>query len=236
MNNDLNDLLKVHEEISQGGPWLSAARTWMQSNVPRGDTLTWGSREPVMVPFAALEELARKVAVAAVMHERANQANQSKDMELVAWDVYEQRKYGPSGDKHHRVLWVEHYKLPDGSTPDLDNLLLSARTGETSGGKTIHVKPLYTKDVAFEFTDAMIAKMAKALQVDEKYVRTGRTPSVTGYGDEKPRDNHPTHSAIPLLPTTASAVDPDECAAKSGSCEREPCGPKGEIQCKHCGG
>ena len=60
----------------------------------------------------------------------------------VAWDVYESRIYGAPGEKNHRVLWVEHYKRDDGSTPDLDWLLNSARNGGLSGGKTIHVRPL----------------------------------------------------------------------------------------------
>jgi hypothetical protein len=71
----MNDCIEVRNEIAKGGEWLSAARTWMQSNVPRGDTLCWGDRQPVLVPFAALEDLARAVAVAAVLAERRKTPN-----------------------------------------------------------------------------------------------------------------------------------------------------------------
>lgn len=63
-------MLEVNDELSKGGEWLGAARNWMQSNIKGGDTLTWSSSEPVYVPFCKLEELALKVAQAAVYHER----------------------------------------------------------------------------------------------------------------------------------------------------------------------
>jgi hypothetical protein len=69
-------------------------------------------------------------------------------MEPVAWDVYEHRVYGAPGETRHRVLWVEHYRIQDGSTPDLDWLLkLAYEKGGTDGGaKTIHVRPLIYGD------------------------------------------------------------------------------------------
>lgn len=66
---------------------------------------------------------------------------------VVAWDVYEFRIYGAPGETRHRVLWVEHYRLADGSTPDLDNLLEAARIrGLDEGARTIHVRPLVYGD------------------------------------------------------------------------------------------
>lgn len=65
----------VYEEIAAGGEWLGAARTWMQSNIHNGGTLTWDSGTPVQVPFYKLEELARKAAFAAVLHERTRVNN-----------------------------------------------------------------------------------------------------------------------------------------------------------------
>lgn len=64
-------------------------------------------------------------------------------MEIVAWDVFERRIFGAPGESHHKVLWIEHYRREDGSTPDLDWLLEKAREGGSDGGKTIHVRPLY---------------------------------------------------------------------------------------------
>lgn len=63
---------------------------------------------------------------------------------VVAWDVYDRRIYGAPGETRHCVLWVEHYRLPDGTTPDLDELLQAARNGGIdSGARTIYVKPLH---------------------------------------------------------------------------------------------
>lgn len=63
---------------------------------------------------------------------------------VVAWDVYERRIYGAPGETRHRVLWVEHYRRPDGTTPDLDEMLRAAREGGIdSGARTIHVRPLH---------------------------------------------------------------------------------------------
>ena len=66
--------------------------------------------------------------------------------EPVAWDVFELRLYGAPQEKQHRVLWVDRYTYPDGSTPDLDDLLEAAKTegGIDGGAKTLHVRPLYT--------------------------------------------------------------------------------------------
>jgi hypothetical protein len=65
--------------------------------------------------------------------------------EPVAWDVFELRLYGAPQQKQHRVLWVDRYTQPDGSTPDLDGLLEAAKTegGIDGGAKTLHVRPLY---------------------------------------------------------------------------------------------
>lgn len=64
---EVRDIL---ETISFGGDWLGAARTWLQSNVKRGDTLLWSSNEEVRVPFRSFERFARTVATAAVFEDR----------------------------------------------------------------------------------------------------------------------------------------------------------------------
>jgi len=61
---------EVLADLQKGGEWLGAARVWMQSNVRGGDSITWGSTEQVSVSFAALEALALRVAVAAVVDDR----------------------------------------------------------------------------------------------------------------------------------------------------------------------
>ena len=65
-----------------------------------------------------------------------------RDDSVVAWDVYERCLYGTPGQTTHRVLWVEYYTRPDGTTPDLDRLLWEARDGGIGGNRTIHVKSL----------------------------------------------------------------------------------------------
>lgn len=63
--------------------------------------------------------------------------------DVVAWDIYEQRIYGSPGETRHRVLWVEDYRLDDGSTPDLDWMLETAiKGGIDAGARTIYVRPL----------------------------------------------------------------------------------------------
>lgn len=60
----------VRKELEGGGAWLGAARTWMQWNIPGGDTLTWSSTHPVTIPFCKLQELALEVAAAAIEADR----------------------------------------------------------------------------------------------------------------------------------------------------------------------
>ena len=73
--------------------------------------------------------------------------NNKGESPVAAWDVYERRIYGAPGEKRHRILWVEDYRLPDGTTPDLDWLLESARDGGIeSSARTIHVRPLVYAD------------------------------------------------------------------------------------------
>ena len=42
---------------SKGGKWLAAARSFLQWNVPKGDSLIWGSNETVTLTVKQIEEL-----------------------------------------------------------------------------------------------------------------------------------------------------------------------------------
>jgi hypothetical protein len=77
----------------------------------------------------------------------------AEKQEPVAWDVFELRLYGAPQEKQHRVLWVDRYTHPDGSTPDLDGLLEAAKKagGIDGGAKTLHVRPLYTTPPAAQW-------------------------------------------------------------------------------------
>jgi len=65
--------------------------------------------------------------------------------QVVAWDILEARIYGVPGETRHRVLWVDEYTQPDGSTPDLDDLLDAAQKqgGIDGGGRTISIRPMF---------------------------------------------------------------------------------------------
>ncbi len=78
--------IKIYSELRQGGEWLGSARSWMQSNIPRGDTICWSSGELVSIPFCKLEEFAMAVAVAAVAEERKKQAKKSPQTPCVVSD------------------------------------------------------------------------------------------------------------------------------------------------------
>lgn len=74
LSGGLDRMVALREEVSRGGPWLGAARTWMQNNVRDGDRLNWSSRQEITLPFCALEELALAVAIAAITEERQKAA------------------------------------------------------------------------------------------------------------------------------------------------------------------
>ena len=65
-----------------------------------------------------------------------------------AWVVTELRIFGSPGETRRRVLWVSDYHLPDGTHPDLDNLLAAAahEGGIDGRAKTISIKPLFFED------------------------------------------------------------------------------------------
>ena len=66
----LNTLQTVKEELTGGGNWLGAARTWMQSNIKDGDSLGWSSTKCVSVRFCDLQDFAKEVATHAVYADR----------------------------------------------------------------------------------------------------------------------------------------------------------------------
>jgi hypothetical protein len=68
------------------------------------------------------------------------------DMQIVAWDWFHHRRYGAPGETRHNVLFVEDYRLANGTTPDLDNLLEHYRDNKSTEGHTIHVRPLYAAE------------------------------------------------------------------------------------------
>jgi hypothetical protein len=60
--------MTTKEELQQkGGSWLGAARSWIKWNVVRGDSVQWGSDDPVLgLTVRKLEDLAAEVAAAAL--------------------------------------------------------------------------------------------------------------------------------------------------------------------------
>jgi hypothetical protein len=47
----------------EGGRYLKAAREWIQTNLPNGDTVKWGSEEMCHITERKLEEFALDIAV-----------------------------------------------------------------------------------------------------------------------------------------------------------------------------
>lgn len=68
---DYNSVLK---ELKIGGEWLGAARRWIQWNVQGGSILNWDSPATISFRFSDFTELAREVAVAAILQERKDRA------------------------------------------------------------------------------------------------------------------------------------------------------------------
>ena len=64
--------------------------------------------------------------------------------EADAYVIEELRLYGAPGETHRRVLWVDRYTLPDGSSPDLDFMLEQAQKsgGIDGAAKTISIKKM----------------------------------------------------------------------------------------------
>lgn len=118
------DYLSVYNKVSQGGAWLGKARRWMQSNVPRGDTLTWGSGVPVTIPFAKLEDFAREVAIAAVVEDRQEREGPGTPTNRldVFLDELQQRVRRPADNtmpyEQYFVEWLdERMKAEDANLP-----------------------------------------------------------------------------------------------------------------------
>ena len=53
----------MSEYTKGGGPWLGAARSWVQWNCKNGSDVTWGSNEELVPPLTIrqVEELAARV-------------------------------------------------------------------------------------------------------------------------------------------------------------------------------
>ena len=60
--------LQTSEYTKGGGPWLGAARSWVQWNCKNGSDVTWGSNEELVPPLTIrqVEELAARVTDAAI--------------------------------------------------------------------------------------------------------------------------------------------------------------------------
>lgn len=66
MSNESDTKVWPHEVARWGGQWLGAARTWLQSNLPNGDLLTWGSGNVLTMTVAQFEDAAAHIAAAAI--------------------------------------------------------------------------------------------------------------------------------------------------------------------------
>lgn len=120
------DYLEVYNKVAAGGQWLGKARGWMQSNVPRGDTLTWGSAQPVSIPFYKLEDLALQTAVAAVIEDRQRREGPGTPMNRLDVLLNEMQKRFPHPNpldstktyEQYFIEWLdENLKAEDANLP-----------------------------------------------------------------------------------------------------------------------
>ena len=65
---------EIEEELRGGGDWLGAARNWLLWEKDLRGQLTWGSDDPVQMTVRDCENLARRVAAAALLKERRARA------------------------------------------------------------------------------------------------------------------------------------------------------------------
>lgn len=70
--------IKPHEVMKKGGKWLGGARTWLQDNIIRGDSLTWGSDEIIGITVKQFEEAASVIAAAAINEDRVKRCREQE--------------------------------------------------------------------------------------------------------------------------------------------------------------
>lgn len=73
--------------LREGGPWLGAARSWLQWNKRNGSDVTWGSGDVLQPPFTVreVESLAADVAAAAMVGHRTTA--EVKHATLARWKM-----------------------------------------------------------------------------------------------------------------------------------------------------
>ena len=71
--------------------------------------------------------------------------------EIVAYMIHEVRIYGAPGETRRWTIFVDDYRLPDGTiTGDVQYLLDQLQTGVHRGGRILSITPLYGDNPIFE--------------------------------------------------------------------------------------
>lgn len=60
----------AHRLYELGGEWLSAARGWIQSNMPNGERVRWGSGDQLHMTVEQFERAAACIAASAINADR----------------------------------------------------------------------------------------------------------------------------------------------------------------------
>lgn len=114
--------MNMHDDgptlLKKGGRWLGAARNYIQWNLPKGDSVTWGSKQHIDITAFQIEELVA-AAVAADRKEQARNndvAEKSKCYDIIEGHIISLKKEGNS--------WDIAFKNSDGKRYDAiaDNL------------------------------------------------------------------------------------------------------------------
>jgi hypothetical protein len=68
--------------LKEGGPWLGAARAWLQGNKHNGERVTWGSGEVVSPPMTVRD--CEEMAASAVLADRVHRAHEADWLQILA--------------------------------------------------------------------------------------------------------------------------------------------------------
>ena len=80
--------------MEKGGVHLGAAREYLLWHYPRGDSLTWGSEEPVTMPVKQLEEMACHIAAKVLNNLDTYKENPYTELMMMAAQRSLEKMYG----------------------------------------------------------------------------------------------------------------------------------------------
>ena len=77
MTDSLPSKKRLYPSDMGSGQYLAAARSWLQSNLPNGDRVTWGSGDLLTMSERQFEDAAAHIAAAAINEDRQKRAHET---------------------------------------------------------------------------------------------------------------------------------------------------------------